>query len=159
MIAIRDIYEGESENGRIGETVNGDSRMAERINSYKELRVYQGAMEAAMEIFQITKNFPAEERYSIVDQVRRSTRSVCTNIAEAWRKRRYKAAFISKLSDAETEACETQVLIEFCHRCGYIDEKTASRLYKTYDHIIAQIVLMIDNSSKWVIKNKLKNKG
>ena len=74
--------------------------MGERIETYKELRVYQNAIEVAMEIFQITKGFPAEEKYSMVDQVRRSSRSVCTNIAEAWRKSRYQAAFIAKLSDA-----------------------------------------------------------
>ena len=79
--------------------------MAERINSYKDLRVYQKSMDLAMEIFQLTKSFPIEEKYSFVDQIRRSSRSVCTNIAEAWRKRRYRAAFIAKLSDSETEAC------------------------------------------------------
>ena len=85
--------------------------MAERINNYKELRVYQQAMEIAMEIFHLTKQFPKEEKYSLVDQIRRSSRSVCTNIAEALRKRRYKAAFIAKLSDAETEAVK--------HRFGW----------------------------------------
>lgn len=90
--------------------------MAEKINSYKDLRVYQQAMNLAVEIFQITKEFPKEEKYSLVDQIRRSSRSVCTNIAETWRKRRYKAAFIAKLSDAETEACETQVWIEISLR-------------------------------------------
>ena len=79
--------------------------MGARINSYKELKVYQKTMDLAMEIFQLTKTFPNEEKYSLVDQIRRSSRSVCNNIAEAWRKRRYKAAFIAKLSDAETEAC------------------------------------------------------
>lgn len=87
--------------------------MGDRINSYKDLRVYQQAMNLAMEIFTLTKKFPKEEKYSLVDQIRRSSRSVCTNIAEAWRRRRYKAAFIAKLSDSETEACETQVWIEF----------------------------------------------
>jgi len=73
--------------------------MAERISSYKDLRVYQSAMDAAMEVFDLTKSFPPEEKYSMVDQMRRATRSVCSNIGEAWRKRRYKAAFIAKLSD------------------------------------------------------------
>jgi len=81
--------------------------MGERINSYKELRVYRNAMDAAMRIFELTKAFPPEEKYSMVDQMRRSSRSVCANLAEAWRKRRYKAAFVAKLSDAESEACET----------------------------------------------------
>lgn len=77
------------------------------IKSYKQLNVYRNAFDAAMRIFELTKHFPTEEKYSLVDQVRRSSRSVCTNISEAWRKRRYKAAFISKLNDAETEASET----------------------------------------------------
>ena len=81
----------------------------EKIRSYKELRVYQAAIEAAMRIFEITKGFPSEERFSMVDQMRRSSRSVCTNIAEAWRKRRYPAHFASKLSDSEGEAEETRV--------------------------------------------------
>jgi four helix bundle protein len=126
--------------------------MAEQIKSYKDLRVYQNAIETAMEIFQITKNFPGEEKFSLVDQIRRSSRSVCSNIAEAWRKRRYKAAFISKLSDAESEACETQVWIEFAHRCGYIDATTAGRLDKMYDQIMGQIVKMIDSPDKWIIR-------
>lgn len=91
--------------------------MAERIRSYKDLRVYQNSVEAAMKIFEITKGFPVEERYSLVDQIRRSSRSVCANIAEAWRKRRYKAAFIAKMSDAESEAAETQVWLEFSTKC------------------------------------------
>ena len=136
-------------NGRIGERENEDG---ERINSYKELRVFQRAIDAAMEILEITKGFPSEEKYSLTDQIRRSSKSVCTNIAEAWRKRRYKAAFIAKLSDVETEACETQVLIELCQRCEYIKEETAIKLDKNYDHIISQIILMIDNANKWIIK-------
>jgi four helix bundle protein len=126
--------------------------VAEKIKSYKDLRVYQNGIEAAMEIFHITKEFPSEEKYSLVDQARRSTRSICANIAEAWRKRRYKAAFIAKLSDAESEACETQVWIEFAQRCGYIDPKMADRLDKIYDQIMAQIVKMIDNPDKWLIR-------
>jgi four helix bundle protein len=126
--------------------------LAERINSYKDLRVYQSAMDAAMKIFKLTKNYPPEERYSLVDQKRRSSRSVCTNIAEAWRKRRYKAAFIAKLSDAEGEACETQVWIEFARRCGYLSEAASKDLDATYDQIIAQIVKMINEADKWLIK-------
>lgn len=126
--------------------------MAERINSYKELRVYQNAMEAAMRIFELTKSFPPEEKYSLVDQVRRSSRSVCTNIAEAWRKRRYQAAFIAKLSDAESEACETQVWMEFANKCQYQDEKTSEEFDKIYDQIIGQLVRMIKESDKWLIK-------
>lgn len=129
--------------------------MGEKIRSYKELRVYQLAVDKAMEIFEITKTFPAEERYSLVDQVRRSSRSACTNIAEAWRKRRYKNAFIAKLSDAETEACETQVWLEFAFRCNYISETVVKRLDAAYNKIIGQIVKMIDEADKWLIKPKV----
>ena len=95
--------------------------MGEKIGSYKDLHVFQNAMGVAMEVFDITKRFPIEEKYSMVDQMRRSSRSVCANIAEAWRKRRYKAAFIAKLSDAESEASETQVWIELARRCVYLN--------------------------------------
>ena len=94
----------------------------ENIRSYRELRVYQAAFEAAMQIFELTKSFPAEERFSMTDQMRRASRSVCSNIAEAWRKRRYEAHFVSKLSDAETEAEETRVWLQFAQRCGYLTD-------------------------------------
>ena len=121
------------------------------ISSYKELRVYQAAMDAAMKIFQISKRFPPEERYSLTDQIRRASRSVCSNIGESWRKRRYRAAFISKLSDSETEAEETRVWLEFSLRCGYISKSEADDLDSRYDHIIAQLVLMIDRPEQWLI--------
>lgn len=109
-------------------------------------------MGATMEIFTITKKFPAEEKYSLTDQIRRSSRSVCANMGEAWRKRRYKAAFIAKLSDCETEACETQVWLEISFLCGYISKAQMEKLDKEYENIIAQIVKMIDGSDKWLIK-------
>ena len=111
-------------------------------------------MDAAMDIFKITTGFPAEERYSLVDQIRRSSRSVCANIAEAWRKRRYHAAFISRLSDAETEAAETQVWIEFSRRCGYISDDDAKRLDDGCDHVIAQIITIMESPDKWVIRQR-----
>lgn len=107
-----------------------------------------------MRIFDITKTFPAEEKYSLVDQIRRSSRSVCANIAEAWRKRRYKKAFVSRLSDAEAEAGETQVWLRFALNCGYIDEETRTELDEMYRSIIAQIINMIDNAEKWTFSNK-----
>ncbi|MFH1703205.1 MAG: four helix bundle protein, partial [Nitrospirota bacterium] len=100
------------------------------------------------------KAFPVEERFSLVDQIRRSSRSVCANIAEAWRKRRYKAAFIAKLSDAESEAAETQVWLEFTTRCNYMELSLASVLESAYDQIIGQIIKMIDEAHKWIIKTK-----
>ena len=109
-------------------------------------------MNAAMDIFEVTKAFPAAERYSMTDQVRRSSRSVCANVAEAWRKRRYQNAFIAKLNDAESEACETQVWLEFALKCGYLEQKAIKELYDTYDHVIGQLVKMIQEAEKWTIK-------
>lgn len=122
------------------------------ISSYKELRVYKAAMDAAMRIFEISKRFPVEERYSLTDQIRRASRSVCSNLGEAWRKRRYRAAFISKLSDSETEAEETRVWLEISWRCGYISQSEADDLDRDYDNILAQLFTMIDRPESWLIK-------
>jgi len=84
--------------------------MMAKIESVRELEVYKMAFEAAMRIFRLTKNFPAEERFSLTDQIRRASRSVCTNLSEGWRKRRYKAVFVNKLSGAMQEASETQII-------------------------------------------------
>ena len=122
------------------------------IRSYRDLRVYQAAMDLAMEVFLLRKTFPREERYSLVDQIRKSSRSVCANISEAWRKRRYQAAFVSKLSDSETEAAETQVWLEFSFRCDYIEEETFKNLDQRYEHILSQLVTMILDAHSWVIR-------
>lgn len=122
-----------------------------KIKSYRGLDVYRMAMDAAMEIYQLTDNFPPAEKYSLVDQIRRSSRSVCANLAEAWRRRRYKAAFVSKLNDVESETEETRVWLEFSLRCRYIDESTFIALDKEYDNIMGKIVRMIMNSDDWVI--------
>ncbi|MEW6103659.1 MAG: four helix bundle protein, partial [bacterium] len=90
----------------------------------------------------------------LVDQIRRSSRSVCANIAEAWRKRRYKSAFIAKLSDAESEACENQVWLEFANRCGYIDSIMTTKINSNYDQIIGQIIRMIEKVDKWLIRQR-----
>src|SRR6185369_11149258 len=116
------------------------------------LRVYQAAMDAAMRIFEMTKTFPREEKFSMVDQMRRSSRSVCSNIGEAWRKRRYPAHFVSKLSDSEGEAEETRVWLEFSLRCKYISEQKFSDLDSRYDLVIGQLVKMISEPQKWTIK-------
>ncbi len=121
------------------------------IQSQRELEVYQLAFEAAMQIFDLSKGFPAEERYSLTDQIRRSSRSVCANLAEAWRKRRYEGAFLLKLSDSETEAAETQTWIEFAVNCDYLDADTGRDLYRTYDHILGKLITMINNPSPWLM--------
>ena len=105
-----------------------------------------------MDIYEISKRFPTEEKYSLTDQVRRSSRSVCANLAEAWRKRRYQAAFIAKLSDSEAEAAETQVWIKFAVKCSYIQIEQARELYKIYNQILKGLVNMINNPEKWTIK-------
>jgi four helix bundle protein len=130
--------------------------MGEKIVRHQDLDVYKKAFEAAMEIFEISKNFPKEETYSLTDQIRRSSRSVCANIAEAWRKRRYLAAFISKLNDVEGEAAETQTWLEFAVRCGYIEKQTGRDLYRSYDEIISMLVRMISNPDKWIIPVRRK---
>jgi four helix bundle protein len=121
------------------------------IGSFRELRVYQAAFDAAMRIFELSKRFPAAQRYSMVDQMRRSSRSVCANIGEAWRKRRYEAHFVSKLSDAESEAEETRVWLEFALRCGYLEQNDFDQLDDAYDKILGQLVRMLAAPDKWSI--------
>ena len=113
--------------------------MTERIRSVRDLVVYKKAFDAAMEIFEISKSFPREELYSLTDQIRRSSRSVCTNLSEAWRKRRYIAVFVNKLSDSGQEAAETQTWLEFCLACGYINKRVYEKLFKEYEEIFAML--------------------
>ena len=121
------------------------------IRHFRDLDVYQNAFETGLRVYELSKKFPDAERYALTDQVRRSSRSVCANIAEAWRKRRYTAAFISKLSDSEGEAAETQVHIEFAFRHGYICHTDFQAIDNAYEHILGQLVRMIDQPEKWVI--------
>ncbi|MGB7314767.1 MAG: four helix bundle protein [Nodosilinea sp.] len=121
------------------------------MRGHQELEVYQLAFEMAMQIFRVSQQFPKEERYSLTDQIRRSSRSVCANLAEAWRKRRYKAAFVAKLSDSEAEAAETQTWIKFAVTCGYLSEELGSELENNYDRILGKLVKIIHNPSPWLI--------
>lgn len=123
-----------------------------QIRKHTDLEVYQRAVAAAMRLFELSRRFPAEERYSLTDQGRRSSRSVCGNLAEAWRKRRYRAAFISKLSDAEGEAAETQVWIQFAVECGYLERHATRALYAEYDDILGMLVTIINNPTPWLLK-------
>lgn len=104
-----------------------------------------------MKLFEVSKRFPREEIYSLTDQMRRASRSVAANITEAWRKRRYEAAFISKLSDAESEAAETQTWIRFAHSCGYLPEPEARQLEEGYEVILRMLVAMMKSADKWVL--------
>jgi len=126
-------------------------RQKTNIRHFRELEVYQLAMDSAMHIFEVSKGFPREEKYSLTDQIRRSSRSVCANIAEAWRKRRYPNAFVSKLSDADSEAAETQVWLEFTLKCGYLNQTVVEELDKTYDFIMGKLVNMLTRPDQWAI--------
>jgi four helix bundle protein len=119
------------------------------IKDYHDLRVYQLAFESAVQIFELSKAFPREETYSLTDQIRRSSRSVCSNIAEAWRKRRYPASFISKLSDSDAEAAETLVWLDFALRCGYLSAQRHGELTDHYNHICAQLTTMMNDPDAW----------
>jgi len=110
--------------------------------NFRELKVYQLAFKSAMEIYKMTINFPKEEKYSLTDQIRRSSRSVCSNLSESWYKRRYLAAFLNKLTDSVQEAAETQTWLEFSMVCGYIDKSLFTQFFEQYEHIIAQILTM-----------------
>ena len=124
-----------------------------RIRTHEDLVIYQKAFNAAMRIFELSKRFPIEERYSLTDQIRRSSRSVCANFAEAWRKRRYQAAFIAKLSDSEAEATETQVWLNFAVKCQYLSTEEGRELYSTYNQILSGLVKMINYPENWLISN------
>lgn len=119
------------------------------IRRHTDLEVYRRAFAAAMRIFELTRSFPIEERYSMTDQIRRSSHSVCANMAEAWRKRRYEAAFISKFSDSEAEAAETQTWIQFAVECAYLPREVAVELYAEYDAILGMIVRMVTHPKDW----------
>ena len=125
-----------------------------KIQKHTDLDVYRKGFDVAMDIFQVSKLFPKEETYSLTDQIRRSSRSVCANLAEAWRKRRYEAAFISKLSDSESEAAETQVWLEFAVKCGYLDRDRGASLYQTYDETLRMLVAMINTPQSWTITTR-----
>lgn len=147
--------DGENEGRREGERERrGDMKTANRktvIRRHTDLEVFQRAFAAAMRFFELSKKFPSEEKFSLTDQGRRSSRSVCSNVAEAWRKRRYPAAFVSKLSDAEGEAAESQVWIQFAVNCKYVDPEDARSLYCEYDDIIGMLVSMIHHPNDWTI--------
>jgi len=121
------------------------------IKTHEDLIIYQKAFDAAMTIFELSKQFPSEEKYSLTDQIRRSSRSVCANFAEAWRKRRYQASFVSKLNDCEAESAETQVWLKFAVKCNYISPEKGRELYSIYNQILSGLVKMIKSPENWLI--------
>jgi four helix bundle protein len=132
------------------DTDAGDRRPL--LRSHEDLDTYRLAFSSAMRIFELSKAFPPEERYSLTDQMRRSSRSVCANLAEAWRKRRYRPAFVAKLSDAEAEAAETMTWIRFARACDYIGDDATTALADRYDRINGMLVNMIRRPDAWLLK-------
>ena len=131
--------------------IKGHVMQRVRNGFFRELRVYQNSMEAASEVFQIVGKLPATERFTLIDQMKRASQSICANLAEAWRLRRYKKAFIAKLNTCEAEATGMRVWLELSFRFRYLDNEIFSNLDDQYDHIIAQLVTMIRDADKWVI--------
>ena len=123
-----------------------------QIRSAKDLRVYQKAYGLAMEIFELSRKWPPEERYSLTDQIRRSSRSVCSNLSESWAKRRYVAHFISKLTDADGENGETDTWLDFAKDCGYLSEVDHHRLTNECREMGAMLGSMINDPSSFLIK-------
>ena len=123
------------------------------INSAKELKVYKAAYELSMEIFEISKTWPPEEKYSLTDQIRRSSRSVCSNLREGWAKRRYEAHFISKLTDADGENSETDTWLDFAKDCVYISNEDHGRLTFKCLEVGKMLGSMLNNPGKFLLKN------
>jgi len=126
-----------------------------QIDSAMDLTVYKKAYSLAMEVFEISKRFPPEERYSLTDQIRRSSRSVCTNLREAWAKRRYPAHFVSKLSDCDGENSETDTWLDFANDAGYITPEQHTQLASTCHEIGKMLGSMINTPEKFVLKSDL----
>ncbi len=143
--------EGWEDKGKFMDTNQQQNRQL-FIKTHEDLEVYQMAFDAAMNIFELSKQFPKEERYSLTDQIRRSSRSVCANLAEDWRRQRYQGSFLLRLNDAEAEAAETQVWLKFAVKCQYLNVDTARELYRQYNKIIGSIVIIANDYNKWLLK-------
>ena len=122
------------------------------MGTFKELIVYEKAFKLAMEIFNISASFPDEEKFGLTSQIRRSSRSVCSSIAEGYRKRQYKAHFKSKLTDSDMENTETKVWIDFALACKYIEKDVYLNLYHQSEEIGKLLAFMIDNPQKFIWK-------
>ena len=122
-----------------------------KIESFKDLIVYQKAYKLAMEIFEISKSFPKEEKFSLTDQIRRSSRSVTSCIAESWAKRRYEKTFVNKLTDSLGEENETEVWLDYSKDCKYIKKKIHETLLSEYAEVRKMLISMINNTDKWCL--------
>ena len=120
-----------------------------QINSFRDLIVFQKAYALSMEIFELTKEFPKEEKYSLIDQIRRSSRSICTNISESWAKRIYVKAFVNKLTDALGEEYETETWINYSKDCNYVGDTVYLQMMNKYDEVRKMLISMINNPEKF----------
>ena len=123
------------------------------IRFHQDLKVYQKSFDMAMEIYEFSKTLPKEERFSLTDQIRRSSRSVSANISEAWGRRKYEKSFVAKLTDSEGEARETQTWLEFSLACKYINKEQFENLNTKCNEIIGMLVVMMNQSAKWCTFN------
>jgi four helix bundle protein len=137
---------------QVGHVAEARASYGSAPRSHRDLKIYARAFTLAMRIHEVAASLPAQERYALADQMTRSSRSVCSNLAEAWRKRRYKAALIAKLTDAEAEAAETQTWIEFLEGLGYLEPGPAQSLWGEYEALIGSIVGVISNADKWIVR-------
>lgn len=127
--------------------------MSKRLNSAKDLEVHKKSFTLAMKVFEISKDFPAEERYALTSQIRRCTRSVCLNLREAWAKRRYEAHFVSKLTDCDGENSETDSALDFAYECGYLTKEQHQELTALCAEIGRMLGAMINNPEPFLIQN------
>jgi len=127
-----------------------------KIKQFEDLDIWQNARELTQLIYKISSGGEFSKDFGLKDQIRRSSRSVCANIVEAWRRRRYEGSFVYKLNDAEAEAAETQTWLEFAVKCGYLEAEIARPLYEMYDRILGKLVVMIRQPEKWVIGDKVR---
>ena len=121
------------------------------VKYHWQLDVYKLAVDSAMQIFEFTKSFPKEERYSLTDQIRRSSRSVSVQIAEGWRRRKYEAVFVNKLNESEGEAAETQGWLEYAVKCGCLNRNVGRQIHRTHDRILGKLVTMGNNPKRWIL--------
>lgn len=135
------------------ESNNNSNEMVDMsmVKYHWQLDVYRLAVDAAMEIFEFTKTFPPEERYSLTDQIRRSSRSVSAQIAEGWRRRKYEAVFVNKLNESEGEAAETQGWLEYAVKCGYLSPLAGRKIHRTYNRILGKLVTMGNRPKRWLL--------
>jgi len=122
-----------------------------KIQYHWEIDAYKLSVSAAMEIYELSKSFPKEETYSLTDQIRKSSRSVSGAIAEGWRRRKYRAAFVNKMNEAESEAAETQAWLEYYVKCRYMKKEIVTDLHYKYQEIIGKLINMGNHPEQWCL--------